>query len=132
KQIQAQDIDHLKNQELWLVEQLWAKYSRGHFGFTAQLKQWQSIGGRLFYEPDEYWRFAETYLQFSSRLQWRKWSWFPIPFLSQKWRSYDKLIFNLTAPQGHLPSFLYWEGCNITDALLAKIKQCISLFAESN
>jgi len=129
KQILADDINRLKNQEIWQIEQLWSKYSKGYFGFTAQLNQWQSIGGKLFYTPDEYWRFAETYLQFSSRLQWRKWTWFPIPFVSQKWRSYNNLIFNINAPKGHLPSFLYWEGCNITDVFLAKISQCISLFS---
>ncbi len=129
KQITADDINNLKNQEIWQLEQLWSKYSKGHFGFVAQLSQWQNIGGRLFYAPDEYWRFAATYLQFSSRLQWRKWAWLPIPFLSQKWRSYENLIFSTSAPKGHLPSFLYWEGCNITDVFLAKISQCISLFA---
>ncbi|WP_414580933.1 GUN4 domain-containing protein [Scytonema sp. PCC 10023] len=81
--------------DLHTIDQLWMKYSQGRFGFSVQKEIWQNLGG----QPDKY-HWKETIAvnritwQFMGRVGWSKFSLL---------RKYDKLIFTLDAPPGHLP-----------------------------
>jgi tetratricopeptide (TPR) repeat protein len=78
-------------QDLCTINGLWVKYSNGRFGFSVQNKIWQACGSSTSYD--------ENWVKFCRTVGWIKglrllWCWIP-----------DK-TFDLTAPQGHLPSVL--------------------------
>ncbi len=75
--------------DLLTIDQLWVKYSDGHFGFSVQKQIWESkdVGG------DSKARL-EIEIKFVEKLGWRK---------GGTWKSYDDLTFNTDAPMGHLP-----------------------------
>lgn len=81
--------------DLHTIDQLWLKYSQGRFGFSVQKEIWQNLGG----QSDKY-HWKQTIAV--NRITWQfmgcvGWSKFSIL------RKYDKLIFTLDAPPGHLP-----------------------------
>lgn len=83
------DDESIKNfpcTDLRTIDQLWVKYSNGHFGFSVQKRIWLECGGKIDYE---------TECRLGDRVGWRK---------ERTWLSYNKLKFSLNAPQGHLPS----------------------------
>ena len=87
------DIDKFPCDDLRTIDQLWVKYSQGHFGFSVQKKIWLEVGGKADYE---------TECKLGDRVGWRK------TRKGQKsWLKYDDLTFNLQAPSGHLP----WVRC---------------------
>ncbi|MDJ0634464.1 MAG: GUN4 domain-containing protein [Xenococcaceae cyanobacterium MO_188.B29] len=88
--------------DLRTIDQLWVKYSNGHFGFSMQKQIWisvVSVGGYL--------------NNFGYRVGWLKNGW-----LGGEWLPHTKLTFSLSAPAGHLPSsnshyendYYYFEG----------------------
>ncbi len=84
-------IDIFPCDDLRTIDQLWVKYSQGSFGFSVQKKIWLEVGGKLDYETEK---------KLGDRVGWRiRWG-----SRSGLWLSYNDLIFNLQAFQGHLPS----------------------------
>ncbi len=41
------DMSEFPCTDLQTIDQLWVKYSNGHFGFSVQKERWQSLGGKL-------------------------------------------------------------------------------------
>lgn len=98
------DIAKLPCAELCLIDQLWVKYSNGHFGFSVQKQIYQEVG--------------EDYTLFCDRLGW------------VAYRPHSEtlgLIFKLKAPKGHLPSrrwvggYAWWKHAQI---LIQKLTEC--------
>jgi hypothetical protein len=77
--------------DLEIIDRLWREYSDGHFGFSIQLPIFLETGnkpGRLIDEAN--------YESFGDRVGWRK---------DGDWIIFkENLIYNLDAPEGHLPN----------------------------
>ena len=87
------EINTLPCDELLTIDQLWKKYSNGHFGFSIQL-QIMSKYGEL---PERYdW---DNYVIFAEELGWHQ----KDGTKRGKWLNYDEISFNLDSPMGHLP-----------------------------
>ncbi|WP_414619656.1 caspase, EACC1-associated type [Calothrix sp. CCY 0018] len=109
------DVNSINNfpcADLRTIDQLWVKYSNGHFGFSVQKRIYQSLGGTKKYDK-------KIWEAFGDRVGWRK---------EDNWLHYNDITFTLTAPEAHLPvqiemrgslwegeglGFLYWRwgGC---------------------
>ncbi|BAQ62803.1 serine/threonine kinase [Geminocystis sp. NIES-3708] len=74
--------------DLQTIDQLWTKYSNGKFGFSVQKRIYLSLGGKREYDK-KVWEVV------GDRLGWR---------INGTWLFQDILIYNIKAPQGHLPS----------------------------
>lgn len=86
--LRVEDIDNFPCSDLRTIDQLWVKYSQGHFGFSVQKRIYESLGGTREYNK-------EIYEAFGDRVGWRQ---------GGKWvREYSNLKFNLQAPEAHLP-----------------------------
>ena len=96
--LELDDIRNFPVEDLRTIDQLWLKYSNGHFGFSIQKEIWIELGGKLddSYQPD-------TFDKFSDRIGWRK---------NTNWLDYSQLIFNTNAPLGHLPSLILLQSKN--------------------
>jgi hypothetical protein len=77
-------IEQFPYTDLQTIDQLWVKYSNGHFGFSVQKGIWESVG--------------YDYEKFGDRVGWRKGM-----FFDRKWLLHSELTFSLDAPKGHLP-----------------------------
>ncbi|HAZ49894.1 MAG TPA: hypothetical protein DDW76_26745 [Cyanobacteria bacterium UBA11369] len=88
--LQKEDLEKISCEDFRTLDQLWTKYSNGRFGFSAQKRIWESVGGKA--GAYDY----EIFKQFSDRVGW---------YEKEKnlWKAYDELTFNLNAPEGHLP-----------------------------
>lgn len=75
-------------EDLQTIDKLWVKYSKGGFGFSVQKRVYQSLGGKREYDK-------RVWEAIGDRLGWR---------VNGAWLFEDDLKFDLTAPQGHLPS----------------------------
>ena len=85
----TESIENFPCDDLRTIDQLWVKYSQGHFGFSVQKKIWLEVGGKVDHE---------TLFKLGDRVGWRKGgSW-----LFNK----SDLTFNKQAPMGYLP--LFW------------------------
>ncbi|MDF5717073.1 MAG: GUN4 domain-containing protein [Rhizonema sp. NSF051] len=73
-------ISNFKSTDLRTINQLWMKYSHGHFGFSIQKSIWQDVKNN-----------AQA---FSYRVGWR---------ILGKWVYHHSLTFSLDALPGHLP-----------------------------
>lgn len=90
--LRIEDIENFPHQDLHTIDQLWVKYSNGHFGFSVQKKIWQACGSPAKYDKD--WE------KFGEAVGWKD------PkgrFGLLSWYSYENLTFALKAPTGHLP-----------------------------
>jgi eukaryotic-like serine/threonine-protein kinase len=81
-----ESIENFPCDDLRTIDQLWVKYSQGHFGFSVQKKIWLEVGGKVDYE---------TECKLGDRVGWRK---------GGQWLDYSNLTFKMAAPAGHLPS----------------------------
>lgn len=84
------DVDSINNfpcVDLRTIDQLWVKYSNGHFGFSVQKRIYQSLGGTEEYDK-------KIWEAFGDRVGWRK---------EDNWLDYDDITFTLTAPEAYLP-----------------------------
>jgi len=86
--IDIESIQMFPCADLQTIDRLWVEFSKGHFGFSVQKHIWEEIGGTL--TPDR-----KTYEEFCDRIGWHT---------KGDWLYYSNLTFDLTAPQGHLPS----------------------------
>lgn len=85
------DKEHLENfpyEDICTIDQLWVKYSNGRFGFSAQKRIFESVGGKP--GVNDY----LAYCRFGERIGW---------LVSNCWLSESDLTFTLNAPCGHLP-----------------------------
>ncbi|MEI2581457.1 serine/threonine-protein kinase [Scytonema sp. PRP1] len=85
--LDVEHIDIFPCEDLRTIDQLWVKYSNGHFGFSVQKRIYQSLGGTRQYD-EKIWQ------AFGDRVGWRK---------GGKWLYHHDITFDLRAPQGHLP-----------------------------
>ncbi len=85
-------IDNFPCEDLRTIDKLWVKYSNGRFGFSVQKRIYQSLGGTREYNP-------EIWQAFGDKVGWRK---------GGKWLYY-KDIYDIKAPEAHLPIFLIWN-----------------------
>lgn len=86
----TKDFDTFPCDDLRTLDQLWVKYSKGKFGFSAQKKIYMDeLGGTRDYNK-------EIWDKFCDRIGWRKGRWYV---------NYSDLIFELqdSTPVGHLP-----------------------------
>nr|YP_009564893.1 hypothetical protein [Gelidium coulteri]YP_009565293.1 hypothetical protein [Gelidium sinicola]QBA96244.1 hypothetical protein [Gelidium coulteri]QBA96644.1 hypothetical protein [Gelidium sinicola] len=89
------DIFMLPSEDLSTIDMLWRLYSRGKFGFSIQRKIWLS--------NENNWEI------FWNKIQWKDSG---IP------RRYpDDFIWNINAPEGHLPLFNQLRGVQVLSAL---------------
>jgi serine/threonine protein kinase len=82
----VKSIENFPCDDLRTIDQLWVKYSQGHFGFSVQKKIWLEVGGKVDYD---------TECKLGDRVGWRK---------GGSWLNNSDLTFNKQAPVGHLPT----------------------------
>ena len=120
----ADDINQIPC-DIWIaIDQAWMQASNHRFGWSAQQQIWKRLGGRLIYEQNTYWEFANIYEKFSDRVGWRKPRWLNLSISPKVWRKYENLTFAIAAPTGHLPSLLFWEGFNLVDTIFYRLEVC--------
>ncbi|KAB8331758.1 protein kinase [Scytonema tolypothrichoides VB-61278] len=84
--LDVKDINNFPCTDLRTIDQLWVKYSGGHFGFSVQERIWQECGSKVDYE---------TECKLGDRVGWRK---------NGSWLTYSERDFSLSTPRGNLPS----------------------------
>lgn len=104
--LNTESIENFPCTDLRTIDQLWVKYSNGHFGFSVQKRIWESVEG--------------DYEKFGDRVGWRKSEivviekWFGLKQQTEnktRWLRVDELTFSLSAPEGHLPvDVSVWGG----------------------
>lgn len=90
------DIRNFPSKDLRTIDQLWVKYSDGHFGFSVQREifEWNNCGSG---QSKEYLEDIDERLRkFGTAIGWCASSWLD---------DYSSLTFDLSAPKGHLPGW---------------------------
>lgn len=106
--LKLQDIERLPGQLIGKIDRLWDGCSNGKFGLQVQASIWKSLGGHAKADYGTWYRFCD-------RVEWR---------VKNCWIEYNRLKFNLNAPQGHLP-FLAVGGFGVVvclESLFQKLK----------
>jgi hypothetical protein len=85
----AEYIIDFPRKDLETIDNLWAKYSRGRFGFRVQKRIWKEVG--------------EDYDAFGDHVGWR---------VEGKWIYRSDIDYSLDAPFGHLPAKLIVWDCS--------------------
>ncbi len=87
--LNEQDMDNIPYKDFCTINQLWLHYSKGKFGFSAQKKIYQSLGGTKNYNH-------KVWKNFCDHIGWSA---------NGNWLNYSDLTFKLElAPNAHLPS----------------------------
>jgi eukaryotic-like serine/threonine-protein kinase len=98
----------IPSEDIGKIDELWVKYSKGHFGFSVQKQIWQSNGGETGIYNEEVW------LKFGEIVGWRSNRKHQILFAgwtTREWSDYSQIKFTLDAPKGHLPRLWdEWRG----------------------
>ncbi|NMG11749.1 GUN4 domain-containing protein, partial [Brasilonema sp. UFV-L1] len=94
--IREQELSNFPCTDLRTIDLLWVKYSNGRFGFSVQKKIYLLVGGK----PDDKIN-VETYKKLGDRLGWR---------VQENWISYKRVRFDITSPEGHLPTLAMGVG----------------------
>lgn len=95
--------------DLQTIDQLWLRYSNTRFGFSVQKRIWQSLFGHASADTETLGqrrfsdRATECINQFAERVGWR---------VEADWLYVRDLTFNLSAPEGHLPSPSFATPCD--------------------
>jgi eukaryotic-like serine/threonine-protein kinase len=84
--LNSESIENFPCTDLRTIDQLWVKYSNGHFGFSVQKRIWLECGGKVDYEME---------CLLGDRLGWRK---------NGDWLSKDEYNYSLDSSVGHLPA----------------------------
>ena len=92
--LDEESINNFPCKDLRTIDQLWVKYSKGHFGFSVQKRIWIECGGQLG-NDDVAW------VKFCDRIGWGE---------EDSLKSYNELTFSLNTPGGHLPSSCLFVG----------------------
>lgn len=88
------DYEYFPREELRIIDELWTKYSNGHFGLSVQKKIWIDCDGSLGIRNDE------VYEKFGDIVGWRRrGDWLTEPD--------SEYTYTLDAPQGHLPDLTH-------------------------
>ncbi len=88
------DIKNFSYSDLRVIDQLWLKYSNGHFGLSVQKQIWIEVGGKLDY-GDDFKAAYESFIKLSEQLEWRK---------DGRWVNYNDLVWDISlAPKAYLP-----------------------------
>ncbi len=98
------DLETLPDQDFQIIDQLWTKYSQGHFGFSIQTQIYSACD--------------TDYAKFCSTVGW---------YLTNSTYARQQLSFNLSAPTGHLPSHFWASGTQLgrqMKALVVKVTNC--------
>ena len=118
--LREKDLAKFPCEDLHTIDQLWVRYSNGHFGFSVQK--------RTFYESGKNYQILSDSLRdsFASRVGWRS---------GEVWLSYDGFTFALNAPPGHLPSAASPKVCVVFGAsggfsLFSRLDSCQQLTPE--
>lgn len=108
--------------ELQAIDRLWKTYSDGHFGFGAQVRVYQELGGSVEATIGEDNQLIERW---GAALGWRGGTSAENPG-GDRWRSCDELDFSLNAPRGCHPS-RWWNspyGSRMTNYFLSRLLVC--------
>ena len=112
--IKPEDIQQFPCNAIMLIDRIWRKYSNDHFGFSVQLKVYQSVGGNMGTiraQQNEYLRMT------SEKIGWRK---------DGKLVDREQYSFSLDAPSGGLPGN-WWNspyGAKMANFFLARLIAC--------
>jgi GUN4-like len=99
---------------LQVVDQVWQTYSEGRFGFSAQIKIYQAVGGSLDSTIAQDRQMLE---KFGEQVGW---------YADGKWIKCDDLDYTLNAPVGCHPS-RWWNspfGSKMSNFFLARLITC--------
>ena len=100
--LRMEDIEMLPCLDLRNIDQLWVRYSNGRLGFSVQKQIWEDCGS-----PKDYGRIWE---KFGKVVGWRtEYSGETEP----TWLLNSQLIFNESAPRGHLPRSYFPERIHV-------------------
>ena len=101
------DMAIISSTNLETIDRLWLQYSNGKFGFSVQKQIWLLVGGQLGSDNEE------VYKKFGENVGW---------YIKDKdeWLFWSEHIFNLDAPQGHLPRSLPSQGKRIRPYLFSR------------
>ncbi len=100
------DIEKLPEDDLRIIDQLWLRYSKGHFGFSIQKEIYDSVDA--------------DYFQFCGIVGWSTYN---------STSANSDYYFSLKAPIGHLPTRIWMGGSQWwrhADAFAAKLDQLIN------
>ena len=75
-----QDIENFSCNDLIIIDRLWLQYSQKRFGFGVINNIYQQVQG--------------NYAQLAKIVGWG---------IGDRWLNYDNIIFDISAPVGHLP-----------------------------
>lgn len=112
--ITPDDMRQFPCDELRVIDNLWTKYSEGRFGFSVQIKIYQSVGGSLESTINQDSKAIE---RFGERVGWRE---------DNRWKKCDDLDYTLAAPIGCHPS-RWWNspfGSKMTNYFFNRLLVC--------
>ncbi|UBF25414.1 GUN4 domain-containing protein [Kovacikia minuta CCNUW1] len=90
-------VDSLREfpeKDLYLIDQLWLRFSGDKFGFSVQKKIWLEVGGKLDFGDDDA-AATKAFTKLSEQNGWRA---------KKEWLKYSALDFSIHAPSAHLPT----------------------------
>jgi hypothetical protein len=82
----SEDIRRFPSMDLSIIDRLWRKYSQERFGFSVQRKVWEEHGS----PPDN----SSAWMEYCRSIGWIE---------DNKWKTHERLSFDISAPVGHLP-----------------------------
>ncbi|KYC41938.1 hypothetical protein WA1_18140 [Scytonema hofmannii PCC 7110] len=93
--IREEELLNFPCTDLRTIDQLWVKYSNGRFGFSVQKRIYLDIGGILNgrYYDERSWN------KYCNLVGWK---------VKGKWIAESEVIYNTSAPDGHLPLWFFW------------------------
>ena len=99
---------------LWVIDQLWRKYSNNHFGFSLQSSIYQSVGGSMDTIRAQKIEFLQ---RTSEKIGWRK---------DGKRVEPDDFDFSLEASEGALPGNWWMSpyGAKMANFFLGRLLTC--------
>ena len=99
-----EDLLNVPCADIQTIDRLWVKYSNGKFGFSVQKKIYIECGGKT----DGKYPSHGIWHKFCDRVGWRE---------DAQWIDYSAVIFNTSAPNGHLPVRVFGKGVRLVPFL---------------
>jgi hypothetical protein len=99
---------------LRVVDRLWTTYTGGRFGFSVQLKLYQSVGGTL---ESALAQDMDTLRRLGEQVGWRE---------NDQWRTLDQARHDLEDPVGCYP-VIWWDspyGAKMVNYFMARLFSC--------
>lgn len=81
--LNVKSINSFPCSSLSIINNLWMKYSQGHFGFSVQ---------------KEIYLNCKSFINFAKEVNW---------YVDDIWLNHNDYIFDLSAPKGHLPTWMH-------------------------